>query len=161
MDINTDNLRLGLLFRYNTTVDIYHCPADRSLVPGKTVPMTRSYSMSYPWMAGDPDVWGYKQIVYHERDILDPGPSRASVFIDECSETQNNCGIGILPRGTWKFWDWPASRHMNGCNFSFADGHVEHWKWLGSEVLTFKGFYYSVPTTDPDLPRLQATVGAF
>jgi prepilin-type processing-associated H-X9-DG protein len=29
--------------------------------------------------------------------------------------------------GAW--WDMPADRHSRGANFSFADGHVEHWKW--------------------------------
>jgi prepilin-type processing-associated H-X9-DG protein len=40
-------------------------------------------------------------------------------------------GIPVVPdwwsRGYW--WDVPANRHNQGCSFSFADGHVEHWKW--------------------------------
>src|SRR6266516_1005587 len=27
------------------------------------------------------------------------------------------------------WWDLPADRHGQGCSFSFADGHVEHWHW--------------------------------
>ncbi len=29
--------------------------------------------------------------------------------------------------GYW--WDMPANRHNQGSTFSFADGHVERWKW--------------------------------
>ena len=31
----------------------------------------------------------------------------------------------------WKdYWlDLPADRHEQGVNLSFADGHVEHWRW--------------------------------
>jgi prepilin-type processing-associated H-X9-DG protein len=34
------------------------------------------------------------------------------------------------------WWDLPANRHNQGCNFLFADGHVEHWKWRVPKVFT-------------------------
>ena len=27
------------------------------------------------------------------------------------------------------WWSVPADRHSQGCNLSFADSHVEHWRW--------------------------------
>ena len=54
---------------------------------------------------------------------------------------------------------WPASRHNLGCNMSFADGHVEHWKWKGPWVFKFTGYGASTPQQDVDLVRVQATVG--
>ena len=43
--------------------------------------------------------------------------------------------------------DLPANRHNQGCNFAFADGHVEHWRWR-------------VPKTGHGSPRLYATGAA-
>src|SRR2546423_4414917 len=50
-DTNTDDLRGGVLFQYNTSVAIYHCPADESHVKdaaGQPLPQlrNRSYNMS-------------------------------------------------------------------------------------------------------------------
>jgi len=160
VDITTSNIQIGLLFRYNTSFAIYRCPAERAMVPGTQVPITRTISMSWPWMSGDPGLRWYKDILVRESDILNPGPSQASVFLDESAETVNNCGLAIFPSSVREYWDWPASRHSGGCNFSFADGHVEHWKWRSPDILKFKGYYYSPPPDDQDLPRLQATVGS-
>src|SRR3954469_23415996 len=50
-DTNTVDLRSGLLFPYNTSVEIYHCPADKSVVVDANGQPTsrlrnRSYNMS-------------------------------------------------------------------------------------------------------------------
>ena len=39
--------------------------------------------------------------------------------------------------GMW--FDLPANRHNDGCNLSFADGHVEHWKWAVPKVFRSVG----------------------
>jgi prepilin-type processing-associated H-X9-DG protein len=65
------------------------------------------------------------------------------VFLDEAENSIDNNALGIYPgaladsataidptQGTVGYWNLPASRHSDGCNFSFADGHAEHWKWL-------------------------------
>jgi len=158
-DQTATNVQNAVLFPYNTSIAIYRCPSDKSTVAGTSIPRFRSYSMSYPWMAGDAGMWPYTQINYREADIRTPGSSLASVLIDENEDSINNGGLGILPAGDWRWWDWPASRHNNGCTLSFADGHAEIWHWRDPYVLKFKGFYYSTPTSDRDLPRFQATVG--
>jgi prepilin-type processing-associated H-X9-DG protein len=30
-----------------------------------------------------------------------------------------------------------ADRHKQGCNLSFLDGHVEHWRWKAPKVYRF------------------------
>src|SRR5207249_1857936 len=60
-DTTTDDLRKGVLFQYNTSVAIYHCPADKSTVEAsggeKTTQLrNRSYNMSQS-VNGDPDYW--------------------------------------------------------------------------------------------------------
>jgi prepilin-type N-terminal cleavage/methylation domain-containing protein/prepilin-type processing-associated H-X9-DG protein len=159
LDPTPTNIINGLLFKYNTSLAIYHCPSDNSVVSGTSIQRFRSYSMSYPWMAGDKDYYPYVDVNFRESDIQSPLPSLASVFIDERAETLNNNGIGIVPAGDWRYWDWPASRHLRSCTLSFADGHAEIWRWRDNYVIDYKGFYYSPPTSDRDLPRLQATVG--
>ena len=32
----------------------------------------------------------------------------------------------------WK--DLPADRHAVGCNLSFLDGHVDHWRWKARKI---------------------------
>jgi prepilin-type N-terminal cleavage/methylation domain-containing protein/prepilin-type processing-associated H-X9-DG protein len=157
-DQTASNVQAAVLFKYNTSVAIYRCPSDTSRVSGLGIPRFRSYSMSFPWMAGDD--FTFQEINRKETDIRNPGPSIASVFLDENEDSINNGGLGILPAGRWMWWDWPASRHSRGCTLSFADGHVERWGWRDSYVLRFKGYGFSTPTTDRDLARLQTTVGS-
>ena len=50
-DTNSDNIRLGYLFSYNTSTAIYKCPADRAPVVTLSgdvlnIPRSRSYNMS-------------------------------------------------------------------------------------------------------------------
>jgi hypothetical protein len=46
-DTTTSNIQNGVLYRYNESPDIYHCPADKSTVLDKGKQLrTRSYSMS-------------------------------------------------------------------------------------------------------------------
>jgi prepilin-type N-terminal cleavage/methylation domain-containing protein/prepilin-type processing-associated H-X9-DG protein len=156
LDDTPTNIQNSAFFPYNTSIAIYHCPSDQSKVAGQPTLRFRSYSMSYPWMNGDPS---FEDIVRREADIRDPGPSVASVLWDENEDSINNGGLYISPQGTLKWEDWPASRHNHGCDMSFADGHVEYWKWKGPWIFTFTGWGVPASPQDPDLPRVQATAG--
>ena len=37
------------------------------------------------------------------------------------------------------WWDLPANRHSQGAGFSFADGHVERWRWAKPKIFTGLG----------------------
>jgi prepilin-type N-terminal cleavage/methylation domain-containing protein/prepilin-type processing-associated H-X9-DG protein len=158
LDDTATNVQRSALFQYNASVQIYHCPSDQSKVTDRPILRFRSYSMSYPWMNGDT---GYtiQDINQRETDIHDPGTSLASVFWDEEENSIDNGGIGILPAGDWQWWNWPASRHNLGCTVSFADGHVEYWKWKGPVVFKFTGYGAGTTPQDVDLSRMQTTVG--
>ena len=54
------------------------------------------------------------------------------------------------------WWDMPSDRHMQGANLSFADGHVEHWKW----VVPKSYYYFGQPVYDSEMPDFQRVQGA-
>jgi len=144
-DVSLTNIQRGALFRYNQSVGIYKCPADNSTVrdQGK-IPRTRSVSMSmYMNVRGNPTDSDYRKCWHKTADIRHPGPSKALVFIDEHEKAIQQSAFGInAPDRWWLFgtakWTWirfPATRHNNGCTFSFADGHAETWRWREPNTL--------------------------
>ena len=156
-DTTTANLEQGVLYRYNQTPAIYHCPADQSTVVGHpNLQRTRSYCMSISLNC--PDVPNSFQKF---TEIRQPSPSGLFVLIDTQEYDIWDGTFGIFsPDGYWSdYWlDLPADRHRQGANLSFADGHVEHWRWKAPKI--FQGVFwpaYSDADFD-DLQRLQQCV---
>ena len=141
-DTSTTNIENGMLFPYNRSVAIYHCPADASTVEttsGAKLSQlrTRSYSMSQS-VNGKPSL-PYIPNSRKTSEIINPSPSKLFVFLDvhEDEIIDSLFGIPTIDPGFWTrdvWWDLPANRHSQGCNFSFADGHVEHWRWATPKV---------------------------
>jgi len=144
-DTTTANIEAGLLFPYNRSVGIYHCPADKSTVETidgvkLTQRRTRSYNMSQS-INGLPLEEQFGNVFFppsfrKESDIVNPATSKLFVFIDVHEDGILDSLFGIPPLG-WKpeiWWDLPANRHNKAGNFSFADGHAEHWKWATPKI---------------------------
>jgi prepilin-type processing-associated H-X9-DG protein len=175
-DTNTDNIRAGAIYRYVGSPGVYHCPADKSTVSGNPALLrVRSYSKD-GWMFAPGSVynanaiymtsemypWGTYKVSSHQK----PGPSGVWVFIDE-QEQSIESGNFVINQPAWiasydpqDLW-WgslAADRHRLGCNLSFLDGHVEHWKWKAPKI--FVQFYQPAsPGGDSDdLRRLQEAV---
>jgi prepilin-type N-terminal cleavage/methylation domain-containing protein/prepilin-type processing-associated H-X9-DG protein len=155
-DTNAVDLERGCLFACNTSVAIYHCPADKSRVEtavgsGVYLPQlrNRSYNMSqsvngYPEyltalnQPGLSDLPSWKKFV----QILQPSPAQTFVFIDEQWQTLLDAQFGNpagLPYWGQIWFDMPSDRHNQGANLSFADGHVERWRWQVPKVYYFIG----------------------
>ncbi len=150
-DTTTENIERGLLFPYNKSTDIYRCPSDKSWVQtpeGESLHIrrTRSYNMSQS-INGSP--YPDETVIFPPSftkisDIDDPSPSELLFFVGVHEDSILDSLFGIPPEG-WKFdeeprwWDLPAGRHSQGCNFSFADGHVEHWRWVTPKIFTKPG----------------------
>jgi prepilin-type N-terminal cleavage/methylation domain-containing protein/prepilin-type processing-associated H-X9-DG protein len=137
-DTSFTNIQNGALFRYNQSVGIYKCPADISTVLDKgLIPRTRTVSMSvYMNAITNPRDDNYHSCWHKASQILHPGPARALVFIDEHEKSIQQSTFCVNAPGFQLFgtsqWDWisfPATRHNNGCTFTFADGHAETWRW--------------------------------
>jgi prepilin-type N-terminal cleavage/methylation domain-containing protein/prepilin-type processing-associated H-X9-DG protein len=169
-DSTTDGIVNGLLYPYNTSVSIYRCPADNSTVQARdgtklSQPRVRSYNMSQS-INGSPD-WLFQDYIpsYTKLTaIRDPVPARLFAFLDVHEDEIVDTEFGIPTqtvggyRSSW--WDLPANRHNQGCNFSFADGHAEHWKWQVPKVATVqRGSIQAVlPEELGDYNRLEAGV---
>ena len=74
-DLTTSNIEKGVLFPYNKSPTIYHCPADRSTVKrDKTKLRTRSYTMSGYMGRIRTDPWK-ERIKTKFSEIIDPPPT--------------------------------------------------------------------------------------
>jgi len=156
------NVENGMLFPYNTSLGIYHCPADRSTLTspagndGGTLRF-RSYNMSqsvngypgYDWFVDD-----YIPCFTRLPDIKSPNNADCMVFIDENEYTLLDSQFGMPTDyydGSTTWWDMPANRHNQGANLSFADGHAERYKWVVPKVLTS----WIQPVSSAEMPDWQ------
>jgi len=123
----------GKLFTYNKSYAIYRCPADHSEANG--VPRVRSYSMN-SWLNG----LGFAgsranqyRIYRRVSDLGIPSVSNMAIFIDEREDTIDDENF-FIPNNVIQGWSGlPADRRHGGSYvLSFADGHVEGWKWADS-----------------------------
>jgi prepilin-type N-terminal cleavage/methylation domain-containing protein/prepilin-type processing-associated H-X9-DG protein len=127
-DLTSSNIENGVLFRYNGSTAIYHCPADKSTVTNHpTILRTRSYSLDW-YLGVDPKVYYSPRIKVRASEILSPGPSQVYAFIDEDASTIDD-GAFWCPEELADWGNQPSIRHALGSNLSFADGHAEHWRW--------------------------------
>lgn len=162
VDTNTINIQGGMLFPYNKSVLIYLCPADTLRVPvaAPVAPQTRTYSVDFALGGGNPEGNDQDEVypLLRMTQIITPGSSQKIVFIDEneYSVTGGTCAIHAA-NGTDSnlWWNLPSGRHNKGGAFSFADGHVQYYKWHGTAVLTYVSGNQAGDSSD-DLPRVEA-----
>jgi prepilin-type N-terminal cleavage/methylation domain-containing protein/prepilin-type processing-associated H-X9-DG protein len=162
-DTNTVDLQTGVLFQYNTSVAIYHCPADSSTVTGTTRLRNRSYNMSQS-VNGDPDYWQIPVIPPTSlpawrrfSEIVRPTPTQLFVFIDEHADTLLDAQFGNpvgMPFFSRIWFDMPSDRHNQAGNLSFADGHAERWRWVAPKISRYLG-QPPTPEEMPDYQRIQ------
>jgi len=157
-DTNVANIKNGLLWRYNTSLGIYVCPADDYKRNNKTkINRVRSYSMSGQMNSDVPGVNARYPLRKKTSDIINPDPSGALVFIDESSKTLEDGYFAIqVDNRIWQ--NDPSDRHGRGANINFADGHSQIYKWL--EPQTGK-HNYDAPAqkpTDRDFDKLAPTI---
>ena len=156
---NSALIQAGLLYPFVPNPSVYRCPTDRT-------GHCRSYSMQTQlacYMNGRPyngqasiGIPGYAP-VYRDHQMTKPSPSQTSVFVDENSASIDDGLFGIPITGN--IWhNIPANWHSRGCNFSFADGHAEYWRWMDPRTLALVAG--QTTPNNRDLQKLQASLGS-
>jgi prepilin-type N-terminal cleavage/methylation domain-containing protein/prepilin-type processing-associated H-X9-DG protein len=168
-DTNSANIEHGILFPEVGSAAVYHCPADTSTVTSRPDPHRfRSYSAN-GWLNGHIVSGDLQQGINDHplnlrkfSQLVKPPPVKIFVFIDEHPLSLGDGIFGIpspwiadTPSGWWVAV--PADRHSQGCNLSFADGHVEHYRWLSPKKGRSEGSVQNAtnPQDLKDLQRLQ------
>jgi prepilin-type N-terminal cleavage/methylation domain-containing protein len=150
-------MRTGALAPYVGNVKIYRCPSqyqiDASIVyPGApTYPQwMNAYGIVFPmnptnvnngtgWLEAD-FIESHRSsrnpvFITKLSQLSPPGPSRRMVFLDMgCPSllVMDYPDFIVLWDNIvyWKWWGWgPPIHHSKGTCTSFADGHVQYWKW--------------------------------
>ena len=160
-DTSPENIIRGSMFPYAKSVALYRCPSDSSTVIDKPIPRTRSYSMS-TYLNGD-GAGMDPRVKTKLSEINRPSPSKVFAFIEEHESSIWSGGFYVPPRSrfTLASASWsstPADRHSQGCNISFADLHVEHWKWAWPKSLNLDNHLAENHHELRDLRRLQESV---
>ena len=150
---NTAFIKMGMLYPFVGGVGVYRCPSDQSV-------NVRSYSMQSQLA---PYMWGSQVVnfptyppMFAEHHMTKLSPSETTVLVDESPPSINDAFFGIAPAVDY-WWDTPAIWHTRGCNFSFADGRAEYWRWKDSRTLA--AVSGQTVLDNPDLKRLQASIG--
>lgn len=130
----------GALYPYVKNVKVYSCP---TLLAGNL----RTYAMSDAMNCKDWD--SFRIMIKHVEEIRNP--HETIVFLDDGGTAGATLGGWTLysiyntPTNCWIWWDPPPIRHGDGTTFSFADGHVEYWKWEDEDTieagLSMSAFY--------------------
>jgi prepilin-type N-terminal cleavage/methylation domain-containing protein/prepilin-type processing-associated H-X9-DG protein len=172
LDMATSNIEAGVIFPMVGSALTYRCPADISTVKNHVeLRKTRSYSADC-WLNSSDASGNLADLNYEEprpkkaSGLPTPGPSKTYVFIDE-HENRIASGALCFPNTFGKigsvsytppFWDHlPGDRHNNGCNVSFADGHVDYWKWKWRRAVTRTADLFNIanPMNSLDVADLQ------
>jgi prepilin-type processing-associated H-X9-DG protein len=116
----------------------------------------------YPEYLTDLGVPGISDIPFWKKytEIRRPPLSQLFVFIDEHPDTLLDAQFGN-PAGApyWgpMWFDMPADRHNQGACLSFADGHVERWRWVASKAGAYAG-KMATAAEMPDYRRVQSAM---
>jgi hypothetical protein len=137
--------------------EIYRCPMDSSTTKTGT-PRNRSYSIDAYLGGDDEDI--DPRVKMRLNDIVNPGPEKTFVFIEEHENSIWASGFIVLPKEAMA--GAPSStasdRHMQGCNLTFVNGHLEYWKWLAPKKPIPPGKLVDNAKERNDLRRLLESV---
>lgn len=135
---NLTDIVNGTLYPYTKSPAIYRCP---DAVPVNGLLMVRTVSINNR-MGGADTADANRYNLYNSTEclgpnyplfkkfssIIKPSPATALLCVDE-SQTTIDDGMLCVAWTSWQ--NSPTIRHSKGAALSFADGHVERWRWPG------------------------------
>ena len=127
----------GLLYRYCKTIEAYRCPV--SLLKREGL---RTYCITCEWQPGEPGV-AQDQVLTRLSSVK--RPAERSVFIDNVGVDFDAIYGVYYDQPQWH--NIPNWRHNNGTTLSFADGHVDYWKWENLDLtveIAIKSYEYAM-----------------
>lgn len=128
-EVQLENIKRGRLFKYNNNVKAYRCPIAPSYEG------LRTYCITCVWNNGfnraRAPIYGAQpnQIIMRLSSVKQP--ALRMVLADAVGSDQDAMYTVQYDVPQWR--NTPNWRHGGGCNFSFADGHAEFWKWSNRE----------------------------
>lgn len=138
-DVTVDIEKSPLMPYIGRSFAIWKCPADRVTVKnskGQKLQRVRSNSMSQVFDDGSwlpSSAWR----IYKKTSSI-VNPVKTWVLLDEHPDSINDPAFAVQmvrpDAKTAQIIDVPASYHNGACGFSFADGHSEIHRWVGSRI---------------------------
>jgi prepilin-type N-terminal cleavage/methylation domain-containing protein/prepilin-type processing-associated H-X9-DG protein len=140
---------------------VFKCPADKYLGKAQIqkgwTERVRSISSNIGIGAGNAEEGPFDGIYKHAKKISDmtfQGPAETWVYLDEHPDSINDAGFFNPHESAWV--DQPATYHNDAAGFSFADGHAEIHRWVGSlrspqaQKITMQGGWSPPPAKKGD-----------
>ena len=164
-DLTTASVQKGTLYPYVRTVEVFRCPVDGSHVPAHpNSERTRSYSMN-SYLGAD-NSSSDPRVKMKVSDLSRPGPSRTFVFIEEHENSIWTSGFLVIPAKQAALVassmipsSTPSDRHEKGAHLTFADSHIEYWRWYTPKGQTAAGVHLSSDSLEKlDVARLQSVI---
>lgn len=128
-------IKEGALWPYTREVKVYSCPTGTrgELVTYAAMDSVNGLARTGTSTGGAGTRVGRTTLwLKRTTDITVPGPAYRMVYIDEGWVTPDSFAVHYV-RPVW--WDDPPVRHGDGTTLSLADGHVEYWKWDGTDTI--------------------------
>ncbi len=113
-------IKAGALYPYAEEIDLYKCPSG---FRGELLTYGMMISSNGRSIDGSPQF---------KRRLKMAQAARKLIFVDEGLASADAYATKYL---TPAWWDQPSTRHGDGTNFSYADGHSEYHKWGALETI--------------------------
>lgn len=118
-------IKEGALWPYLKNLGLYRCPTG---LAGQEVTYAIMDGANGLSRGHQVDVYWMKNITAYRR------PHYRIIFIDEGWVTPDSFAVH---RGQAMWWDDPPASHGNGVSLSYADGHSEWHKWVGTDTIKY------------------------
>jgi len=127
-------IRTGAMFPFVPELKVYRCPTG---VRGEMRTYTITDAMNGLYRDGthngDVGTRVGRTVTWVKKttEVSVPGPAYRLVFLDEGRVTPDSYAVHYNA-GRW--WDPPHTRHGDGTNVAYVDGHSDYWKWGSLET---------------------------